>query len=88
MELTGNINNRTWAEVYVGRETFKLKDGLDNRTWVDVYVDRDMSWKGRHKQSHLGRRLCSYRHLQVKGTIDNRTWADVYWKEGHMWTKG
>ena len=43
----GNINKRTWADVYVGRETFKLNDSLDNRTWVDVYVDRDTSWKGR-----------------------------------------
>ena len=43
MELTGNINNRTRADVYVGRETFKLKDSLDNRTRVDVYVDRDTS---------------------------------------------
>ena len=88
MELTGNINNRTWADVHVGRETFKLKDSQDNRTWVDVCVNRDTSWKGRDKQSHLGGRLYSYRHLQVMGTIDNRTWGDVYWKEGRMWTKG
>ena len=49
MEQTGNINNRTWADFYVGWEAFKLKDSLDNRTWVDVYVDEDTSWKGRHK---------------------------------------
>ena len=88
MELTSNINNRTWVDVYVARETLKLQDSLDNRTWVDVYVDRDTSWKGTHKQSHLGGRFCSYRHLQAKGTIDRCTWEDVYWKEGHMWTKG
>ena len=45
----------------------ELMSNINNRTRVDVYMDRDTSWKGRHKQSHLGGRLCSYRHLQVKG---------------------
>ena len=43
VELRGNINNHTRADIYVGRETFRLKDSLDNRSWVDVYVDRDTS---------------------------------------------
>ena len=42
MKLNGNIDKRTWADVYEGKDVERGKVKGNINTWADVYVHRNV----------------------------------------------